>query len=118
MSDEELAEYLYEYFWGRVSASPNRKKKLLDWLRQPAPKERPGMTDQEIRDTLIELDDEMYIPDEGPVGPVLLREFDRIMAERDAASGYLEKIDGMLGTAYPNEILAVLKEWRGARGEG
>ena len=39
MSDEELAEYLYEYFWGRVSASPNRKKKLLDWLRQPAPEE-------------------------------------------------------------------------------
>ena len=39
LSDEELAEYLYEYFWGRVSASPNRKKKLLDWLRQPAPEE-------------------------------------------------------------------------------
>lgn len=78
----------------------------------------PSMTDQEIRDTLIELYDEMYIPGEGPVGPVLLREFDRIMAERDAANGYLEKIDGMLGTAYPNEILAVLKEWRGARGEG
>ena len=43
------------------------------------------MTDQEIKDTLIELDDEMHIPGEGPVGPVLLREFDRIMAERDAA---------------------------------
>lgn len=76
------------------------------------------MTDRELRELLTELGDEMYIPGEGPVGPVLLREFDRIMAERDAANGYLEKIDGMLGTAYPNEILALLKEWRGAQGEG
>lgn len=42
----------------------------------------------------------------------------RVEAERDAANGYLEKIDGMFGTAYPNEILAVLDEWRGAQGEG
>lgn len=41
----------------------------------------------------------------------------RVEAERDAANGYLEKIDGMFGTAYPNEILAVLEEWRGAQGE-
>ena len=43
------------------------------------------MTDQELREILTELGDEMYIPGEGPVGPVLLREFDRIMAERDKA---------------------------------
>ena len=42
----------------------------------------------------------------------------RVEAERDASNGYLEKIDGMFGTAYPNEILAVLDEWRGAQGEG
>lgn len=41
----------------------------------------------------------------------------RVEAERDAANGYLEKIDGMFGTACPNEILAVLEEWRGAQGE-
>ena len=41
----------------------------------------------------------------------------RVEAERDAANRYLEKIDGMFGTAYPNEILAVLEEWRGAQGE-
>lgn len=42
----------------------------------------------------------------------------RVETERDAANRYLKKIDGMFGTAYPNEILAVLEEWRGAQGEG
>jgi hypothetical protein len=45
------------------------------------------------------------------------KDISRVDAERDAANGYLEKIDGMFGTAYPNEILAVLEEWRGAQGE-
>ena len=45
------------------------------------------------------------------------KDISRVEAERDAANGYLEKIDGMFGTAYPNEILAVLEEWRGAQGE-
>ena len=34
MSDEELAKWLSEYFWGRVSL-PIKQSKLLDWLRQP-----------------------------------------------------------------------------------
>ena len=48
----------------------------------------------------------------------LLKKLSRVEAERDAANRYLEKIDRMFGTAYPNEILAVLEEWRGAQGEG
>lgn len=36
MSDEKLAEFLYRYFWGRLSKLPSRKERLLEWLQQTA----------------------------------------------------------------------------------
>lgn len=36
MSDEELAEFLYKFFWGRIQTVPNRTGRLLEWLQQPA----------------------------------------------------------------------------------
>ena len=36
MSDEELAEFLYRYFWGRLPKLYIGQKGLFDWLQQPA----------------------------------------------------------------------------------
>ena len=71
------------------------------------------MTDQELTDRLRSGDMDVLLDAADRIAAL-----SRVEAERDAANGYLEKIDGMFGTAYPNEILAVLEEWRGAQGEG
>ena len=70
------------------------------------------MTDQELTDRLRSGDMDVLLDAADRIAAL-----SRVEAERDAANGYLEKIDRMFGMAYPNEILAVLEEWRGAQGE-
>ena len=36
MSDEELAKFLYQYFWGREKDMPIAKHRIAEWLQQPA----------------------------------------------------------------------------------
>ena len=35
MSDEELAKFLYQYFWGREKDMPIAKHRIAEWLQQP-----------------------------------------------------------------------------------
>ena len=36
MNDEELAKFLYQYFWGREKDMPIAKHRIAEWLQQPA----------------------------------------------------------------------------------
>ncbi len=36
MSDEELAKFLYRYFWGREKDMSIAKHRIAEWLQQPA----------------------------------------------------------------------------------
>ena len=36
MTDEELAKFLYRYFWGREKDMPIAKHRIAEWLQQPA----------------------------------------------------------------------------------